>query len=92
MQQLNENDYLTKLKRRTKEGRVTRQFQLIGLEIATILKDLKHKALYIKLAKEHDPEKLLSIAKDTSSRRDIKNPGAYFMRVVQEIKPRRQTR
>ncbi|PIR86791.1 MAG: hypothetical protein COU11_03745 [Candidatus Harrisonbacteria bacterium CG10_big_fil_rev_8_21_14_0_10_49_15] len=82
MEPFDQKDYLEKLKKRGKDKRVTRSFQFIGLEIATTLRDLKHKALYIKLAKQHDPDKLLRLAKDVADRRDVQNPGAYFMRVL----------
>lgn len=84
MRNLATNDYLDKLRTRAKQARVTQQFQLIGLEIATALKDLTHKALYIKYAKEFGSEKMLALAKDVAGRRDIKNPAAYFMKVVKE--------
>ena len=74
--------YLAELKRRSKESHVYRNFQLIGLEIADILHDRAHKALYIKLAKEGDVRRLLAIAKDVAERKEVKNHGAYFMRVV----------
>ena len=44
--------YVAELKRRGKESHVYKKYQLIGLEISQILGDEKHKALYIKLAKE----------------------------------------
>jgi len=40
-------DYLEKLKNRAKKSKVYTSYQLIGLEIARILKDEKHKSLYI---------------------------------------------
>jgi hypothetical protein len=79
---LTERKYFTELKRRAKESRVYRNYQLIGLEIADILRDRGHKALYIKLAKEGDVRRLLAIAKDVAERKEVKNHGAYFMRVI----------
>ena len=76
--------YLENLKKRGAESHVYRQFQLIGLEIATILGDQRHKSLYIKLAKERDGDRLRAIAKDVADRSNVKNKGAYFMRVVAE--------
>ena len=93
MQSVNKSNYLDELKKRGARARVTRDFQFLGLEIAAALKDLAHKSLYIKYAKRYDPQKLLSLAKDIAQRRDIKNPGAYFMKVVSEMKndyPHRQ--
>jgi len=89
METLNTGKYLDSLKERGKKNRISKPFQLIGLEIAVALRDLEHKALYIKLSKEHDPEKLLALAKEVVQRRDIKNPGAYFMRMVQNLKTKK---
>ncbi len=86
MDKVTSGQYINELKKRSAKARVTQQFQFIGLEIAMVLKDLPHKALYIKYAKEYNPEKLLALAKDVASRRDVKNPGAYFMRMVSEMK------
>ncbi len=76
--------YIAELKRRAKESHVYRSYQLIGLEIADILHDRPHKALYIKLAKEKDPRRLLAAAKDVAERKEVKNKGAYFMKVIME--------
>lgn len=83
-----DKDYLKKIKERSKESHVHRKFQFIGLEIATLLNDQKHKALYIKMAKERNPETLLAIAKDVSMRKNIENKGGYFMKVVQSKLPK----
>jgi hypothetical protein len=80
-------DYINKLKERGKTSHVYKQFQDIGLQIAEILHDAKHKALYIKLAKQHDESILLSIAKDVADRKGIANRGAYFMKVLHERYP-----
>jgi len=74
--------YLSKLKERRSESKAYRKFQVLGLEIAKTLLDEKHKALYIKLAKEHSPEKLLSLAKEIAEKKHIKNKGAYFMKIL----------
>ncbi|HUC01808.1 MAG TPA: hypothetical protein VMA75_02800 [Candidatus Paceibacterota bacterium] len=76
--------YVAELKRRGKESHVYKKYQLIGLEIAQILGDEKHKALYIKLAKEHDADTLMRLAKDVADRTNVKNKGAYFMTVLKE--------
>lgn len=60
--------------------------QALGLAIADLLGDRQHKALYIKFAKEHDGELLLSVAKDVSTRGGIKNKGAYFMKIFGALK------
>lgn len=75
-------NYIDKLKTRGKESHVYRKYQLLGLEISQILQDEKHKALYIKLAKERGGERLLVMAKDVADRKNIKNKGAYFMTLL----------
>ena len=86
MEPIVRGDYISKLKDRGAKAHVTQQFQLIGLEVAVALKDMAHKALYIKYAKEFGSHKMLSLAKDVASRRDVKNPGAYFMKVMKELR------
>lgn len=78
-------DYLKTLKERGKESKVYKDFQLIGLEIADLLHDQAHKALYIKLAKRHGGSKLMAIAKDVSERKNVENKGAYFMTLITRI-------
>ena len=74
--------YLKKLKQRGKDSHVYRKYQLMGLEIAQVLQDERHKSLYIKLAKEHGGDRLMRLAKEVAERRGIKNKGAYFMKVL----------
>ncbi|MGB7957280.1 MAG: hypothetical protein WCF77_00335 [Minisyncoccia bacterium] len=74
--------YIAELARRAKESHIYRSYQLTGLEIADILHDRPHKALYIKLAKEGNARRLLAVAKDVAERTGIKNPGAYFMKMI----------
>lgn len=81
--------YIAELRRRAKESHVYRKYQLVGLAIAETLKDERHKALYIKLAKEHDGERLLALAKDIAERRNVKNRGAYFMSLMGGPSPSR---
>ena len=76
--------YFDELKKRSGESKVYSQHQLLGLEIAVILRDWKHKALYIKLAKEYNPAQLMSIAKGIAEKRNVQNAGAYFMKVLKE--------
>ena len=76
--------YMEELKRRGEESHIYRKYQLTGLQIADILEDRKHKALYIKLAKEQDPEKLLAIAKGIAENKNVRNKGAYFMIVLKD--------
>ena len=73
------DDYLKQLKKRAKESRVYRKYQLDGLEIAQILGDEKHKSLYIKLAKLRGGQRLRELAKTVAEKKSITNKGAYFM-------------
>lgn len=74
--------YIAELRRRAQGSRIHRKYQLTGLEIADILSDRPHKALYIKLAKEGNARRLLALAKDIAERKGVKNRGAYFMRMI----------
>ncbi len=82
-----DKNYLETLKERAKTSRVYKKYQLIGLLIAQLLNDDKHKSLYIKLAKKHDNDDLMRIAKDISERKNIENKGAYFMKVLIKTHP-----
>ena len=84
MRPLNESspDYFKSLEERSKKSRVYRSYQMIGLQLAEILGDLPHKALYIKLAKTRDAQELLRAAKTIAENPKIQNRGAYFMRVI----------
>ena len=76
--------FLETLRERAKKSKVYRPYQLTGLELSEILEDEKHKALYIKLAKERDPQDLMQLAKEVRERKNIKNKGAYFMKLLSE--------
>ncbi|MEK7657642.1 MAG: hypothetical protein AAB366_00365 [Patescibacteria group bacterium] len=84
---MDNKDYLKTLKERAKKSRVYKKYQFTGLLIAQLLNDEKHKSLYIKLAKKHSGDHLLSIAKDVSERKKIENKGAYFMKVLIKTHP-----
>lgn len=79
-----------------KNSRVYREHQSTGLMLARLLGDIKHKVLYIRLAKQYPVSFLMSLASDIASRDGVKNRGAYFMKVLQQSgkKPKllRQTR
>ena len=80
--------YLQELHKRRKDSRIYRDYQQVGLELAEILGDPEHKSLYIKLAKTKDPGALLGLARDIASRKNVKNSGAYFMRLVSQVHER----
>lgn len=64
---------------------ISREFQAFGVHLAEELNDMKHKSLYIKMAKtEHRAilEKALSFVVDSNAN----NKGALFMWKVKQIK------
>lgn len=75
-------EYMEMFRERAKKSRVYSKHQMTGLMLAEILEDNKHKALYMRLAKKHDNEKLIRIAKDIAEKKNIRNKGAYFMKVL----------
>lgn len=86
-----DKDFLETLRERGKKSKVYKPYQLTGLELSEILEDEKHKALYIKLAKVHDPQSLIILAKEVRERNNIANKGAYFMRLL-SLKKKNDTR
>jgi len=77
------NAYLDKLRERAKKSHVHSRHQMIGLMIADTLSDQKHKALYIKMARDESGEKMLYLAKSIAENSKVENKGAYFMRMWQ---------
>ncbi len=71
--------YLATLKKRARDSRIHKKYQLDGLEIAEILGDEKHKSLYIKLAKNGDASELRRLAKTVAEQENVRNRGALFM-------------
>jgi len=57
-----------------------------------MLGDEAHKALYIKLAKQHDQEELLEVARGVANNMNVKKKGAYFMRVFFGRKTKAKTK
>lgn len=69
----------------TEDKYISREFQSFGMHLAEELNDMKHKSLYIKMAKtEHRPllEKALSFVVDSNA----KNKGALFMWKLKQLK------
>lgn len=81
---IKESPYMVKLQARKRFSRVYRRYQAVGLAMAVLLRDRKHKTLYIKLAKQYPVDFLLTLAKDISQRKQVVKPGAYFMKVFRE--------
>jgi len=68
------------------EKYISREFQQYGYELAEELNDLKHKALYIKLAKTHSRghiETARSFVKDANN---VKSKGRLFMWKLKQLK------
>ena len=78
--------YFKRLEKRSKESHAYKKFQLVGLQIAEILGDRPHKALYIKLAKERDGDELLRLAKSVAEKGEVARKGAYFMAILAKPK------
>lgn len=75
-----------------KGGYITQEFQDYGYRLAVALDDLKHKALYIKMAKEIDRailESALSFVADASQ---AQSKAKLFMWKVKELKKTRSER
>ncbi|MEK7512868.1 MAG: hypothetical protein AAB601_01580 [Patescibacteria group bacterium] len=79
---ISSKSYLETLRSRQRDNRAHRRYQAVGAELAEMLSDRKHTALYIKLAMQFDEERLRALARSVAGRVNIKNPGAYFMRVL----------
>ena len=69
---------------------ISREFQKYGVELAEELGDLKHKSLYIKLAKE-TPRGLMEAARSfVKDAQNAKNKGALYMWKLKQIKTEKQ--
>jgi len=65
---------------------ITREFQDYGYRLAMELDDEKHKALYIKLAKQY-PRQILEQARNfIKDARNVKNKGRLFMWKIKKLK------
>lgn len=71
---------------------ITREFQQYGYDLAEELGDLKHKSLYIKLAKE-TPRARLEIAKNfVKDAANVKSKGKLFMWKLGELNKEAETK
>ncbi len=84
---MGKRNYLEMLRERGKRSRVYQQHQLLGLELAELLRDPAHKSLYIKLAKERNAHELRELARAVAERRGVRNRGALFMYLLANPKP-----
>lgn len=79
-------DLLNKYALEDKGGYITQEFQDYGYRLAVALDDMKHKSLYIKMAKTIDRgilEKARSFVSDASS---AKSKARLFMWKVKQLK------
>jgi hypothetical protein len=79
-------EYIKTLAKRSKESKIYKPFQSTGLMLAEILNDQEHKAIYIRLCKIYDNQELIIKARDVAERRGIKNMGAYFMKMIKDVR------
>lgn len=85
-------DLFSSYKLEDKGGYITQEFQDFGYRLAVELDDLKHKSLYIKMAKNTDRsvlERALSFVKDAHS---AKSKARLFMWKVKQIKEEVKTK
>lgn len=79
-------DILAKYKSSDEDKYISQEFQKYGYELARELSDLKHKALYIKLAQKEKRAHLETVRSFVKDARNVKNKGALFMWKLKEIK------
>lgn len=65
---------------------ISREFQQYGYDLASELGDLKHKALYIKLAKENSRGHLEAARSFVKDAYNVKSKGRLFMWKLKELK------
>ena len=68
---------------------VTREFQDYGLRLAEELDDLRHKSLYIKLAKEVDRRLLEEARRFVKDAYNVKNKARLFMWKLKELRKKK---
>jgi len=79
-------DVLKKYQTDDTDKYISREFQKYGYDLAEALGDMKHKSLYIKLAKE-TPRALLESAKSfVMDANNAKNKGSLFMWKLSQLK------
>ena len=79
-------EYIKTLAKRAKESKIYKEFQSTGLMLAEILDDRENKAIYIRLCKIYDNQELIRRARDVAERQNIKNMGAYFMKILKDVR------
>lgn len=79
-------EYIKTLNKRAGQSKVYKEFQSTGLMLAEILDDPENKAIYIRLCKIYDNQELIIKARDVAERRGVKNMGAYFMKIIKDVR------
>ncbi len=69
-----------------KKQYITKEFQDYGYRLAVECNDLKHKSLFIKLAKETDRRLLEQARAFVKDARNVKNKGKLFMWALTKLK------
>ncbi|MDA1079791.1 MAG: hypothetical protein O2840_03860 [bacterium] len=73
-----------------KGGYITQEFQDYGYRLAVALDDMKHKSLYIKMAKTHERNLLQDALAFVSDAHHAKSKGRLFMWKVRELKEKQK--
>ena len=79
-------NYIKTLAKRAKESKIYKPFQSTGLALAEMLDDQENKAIYMRLAKIYDNQGLMAKARDIAERKSVDNKGAYFMKMLKDIR------
>ena len=79
-------EYIKTLSKRARASKVYKEFQSTGLMLAEILDDQENKAIYMRLCKIYDNQELIIKARDVAERRSITNMGAYFMKMIKDVR------
>lgn len=82
----NLSDLLKNYEEKEDDKYISREFQNYGLELAEELGDMKHKSLYIKLAKETSRAKMEAARRFVSDAENARNKAALFMWKLSQLK------
>jgi len=81
------SDILSKYKVEEESNKyVSKEFQQYGLELAEELGDMRHKALYIKLAKENPRERLEAARRFVKDAENARSKAKLFMWKIKQLK------
>lgn len=81
----NLSDLLKNYEEKAEDKYISREFQNYGLELAEELGDMKHKSLYIKLAKETPRAKLEVARRFVKDADHARNKAALFMWKLKQL-------